>query len=57
MEQSNKRKDDIRTEEISFVIQGPVFPEYTEAVCKSIRKFAPGSEIILSTWELSLIHI
>lgn len=51
MEQRNNRKDDIRTEEISFVIQGPVFPEYTEAVCKSIRAFAPGSEIILSTWE------
>ena len=50
MEQRNNLKDDIRTEEISFVIQGPIFPEYTEAVCKSIRKFAPGSEIILSTW-------
>ncbi len=51
MEQRNSMNSGIQTEEISFVIQGPVFPDYTKAVCESIRHFAPKSEIILSTWE------
>lgn len=35
---------------ISFVIQGPVV-QYTEYSCNNVRRFFPGSEIIVSTGE------
>lgn len=35
---------------ISFVVQGPI-TRWTDESCKSIRRFFPGSEIILSTWK------
>lgn len=43
----------IRNEDISVVIQGPVFSEEesTKKCCRSIRKVLPGAEIIFSTWE------
>ena len=40
--------------EISFVVQGPVVHAAnggTQQVCASIRRFFPGAEIIVSTWE------
>lgn len=43
-----------RPEDISFVVQGPIVrsPLVTTAgVCASIRRYFPGAEIILSTWE------
>lgn len=46
----------ISSEDISFVVQGPVLWDrtnsinLTEMVCESIRLYYPDSEIILSTW-------
>lgn len=43
-----------RSEEMSFVVQGPVARTEivsTQAVCASIRRHFPGAEIVLSTWE------
>ena len=47
----------IRDEEISVVIQGPVFLEddFTKKACQSIRKVLPGAEIIFSTWENEIV--
>ena len=41
----------INTEDISVVVQGAVDKENTPLCLKSIRKYLPGSEIILSTWK------
>lgn len=43
----------IDSADISVVVQGPVNYEQTKECLKSIRKFLPKSEIILSTWENS----
>ena len=43
----------INSEEISVVVQGPVNRKYTYQSLKSIRKYLPNAEIILSTWENS----
>jgi hypothetical protein len=51
----------IKFEEISVIVQGPVISKsndnesirYTYLCLKSIRKFLPGSTIILSTWKNS----
>lgn len=40
----------IDSADISVVVQGPVNYEQTKECLKSIRKFLPKSEIILSTW-------
>ena len=41
----------IKTEDISVVVQGAINKEETPKCLKSIRKFLPEAEIILSTWE------
>ena len=47
--------NNIDTKDISVVVQGAIDKEYTKKCLKSIRKYLPGSEIILSTWEGSNI--
>ncbi len=43
--------------DISVIVQGPVYDldnvgrKITHEVCKSIRRYLPGAELILSTWE------
>lgn len=41
----------IDTKDISVVVQGAVDMSYTPLCIKSIRKYLPDSEIVLSTWE------
>lgn len=47
----------IDASELSVVISGPILgskqdrKEYTRKTCESVRKFFPGAEIVLSTWE------
>lgn len=41
----------ITSKEISFVVQGAVNTKETRKCLKSIRKYMPDSEIILSTWD------
>jgi hypothetical protein len=41
----------IKYEDISFVVQGPIHPIVTKKCLLSIRRFFPGSKIIVSTWE------
>ena len=48
--------NDINTKDISVVVQGAIDKEYTHICLGSIRKYLPGSEIILSTWEGSDIN-
>lgn len=48
---SNKYKYSIDAKEISVVVQGPVGDEITTQCLLSLRKYLPGAEIILSTWE------
>lgn len=43
----------IETSEISVVVQGAIDKVYTPKCLKLVRKYLPGSEIILSTWEKS----
>ena len=43
----------ISSEEISVVVQGPLDKELTFECLSSIRKWLPGSEIILSSWQNS----
>lgn len=40
----------ISDKELSIVVQGAIDPTYTIQCLNSIRKFFPGAEIILSTW-------
>jgi WavE lipopolysaccharide synthesis protein len=37
--------------QISVVVQGPYHADWTPVCLQSIRRFLPGAEIILSTWE------
>lgn len=46
----------IDTKDISVVVQGAIDKEYTPLCLKSIRKYLPESEIILSTWEGSEVE-
>ena len=46
----------IDTKDISVVVQGAIDQKYTADCLKSIRKYLPGSEIILSTWEGSNVN-
>ena len=52
----------IKSAEISFVVQGPIFLSdpgkinYTQIACESIRTHYPDSELILSTWEGSNVE-
>ena len=41
----------IDSKDISVVVQGAVNKNETPKCLKSIRKFLPNAEIILSTWE------
>lgn len=47
----------VSAEDLSFIVQGPIVgtledPQlYTKRLLKSIRKYFPGAQIILSTWE------
>lgn len=43
----------ISSQEISVVVQGAILREgdMTKRCCESVRRFLPGAEIILSTWE------
>lgn len=43
--------NNINTEDISVVVQGAIDKINTPICLKSIRKYLPGAEIILSTWE------
>lgn len=51
------KKSFIKPEDISVVIQGPIFNDaeknidYTKKACLSVRQHLPGAEIILSTWQ------
>ena len=40
----------IDKKDISVVVQGAIDKEWTPLCLKSIRKYLPESEIILSTW-------
>ncbi len=44
---------DIKTEDISVVVQGAINNEITPRCLRSIRTFLPDAEIILSTWNNS----
>lgn len=41
----------IESQDISVVVQGAIELEYIKKLLKSIRKFLPKAEIIVSTWE------
>jgi len=45
----------IDSKDISVVVQGAIDPKYTKKCLKSIRKHLPKAEIILSTWEGSIV--
>ena len=45
----------IQNDQITFVIQGPVIKELTFLSIQQIKKLFPGSPIILSTWEYSIL--
>lgn len=46
-----KKMKTIKANEISFVVQGIAKHSYMKKALTSIRKYYPGAEIILSTWE------
>ena len=46
----------IDSKDISVVVQGAIDPKCTKKCLKSIRKYLPKAEIILSTWEGSNIE-
>lgn len=48
--------NEIDTKDISVVVQGAIDKEYTPLCLKSIRKYLPESEIILSTWQNSEVN-
>ena len=41
----------IDSKEISVIVQGAVDKKITPKTLKSVRKYLPNAEIILSTWE------
>ena len=41
----------IDSKDISVIVQGPINKKETPKCLKSIRKFLPEAEIILSTWQ------
>lgn len=41
----------IHSEEITFVVQGPIHPTNTKRSLLKLRKVFPSSQVILSTWE------
>ncbi|MDB4793478.1 WavE lipopolysaccharide synthesis family protein [Methylacidiphilales bacterium] len=41
----------IKTDELSVIVQGPIWPDSTRQSLRSIRTHLPGAEIVLSTWE------
>lgn len=47
----NKKRKKIKSEEISVIVQGAIDKNHTPKCLKSIRKYLPKAEIILSTWE------
>ena len=46
----------IDSKDISVVVQGAIDSKYTKKCLKSIRKYLPKAEIILSTWEGSNVE-
>jgi hypothetical protein len=44
-------QEKIKSEDISIIVQGAINKKETSKCLKSIRKFLPNAEIILSTWE------
>ncbi|MCY9853623.1 WavE lipopolysaccharide synthesis family protein [Vibrio mediterranei] len=44
-------KSAIASSDITFVIQGPIFPEITRQSVQAVRELFPESPIIVSTWE------
>lgn len=44
-------KTKIKSQDISVVVQGAVNADYIYNTLRSIRKFLPNAEIVLSTWE------
>lgn len=51
-----RKSENIKSEDISVVVQGAIDSKYTNKALKSIRKFLPKAEIILSTWENSHVE-
>ena len=43
--------NNIKSEEISVIVQGPIHKKRTKKTLQSIRTNLPNAEIILSTWE------
>lgn len=41
----------LKSDEISLVIQGPVIAKTTQQLLRTIRKYYPNAEVILSTWD------
>ncbi|SEP69686.1 WavE lipopolysaccharide synthesis [Lachnospiraceae bacterium RM5] len=50
-EGKKKKFNNIIYDEITVIVQGPVEEIYTRLVIESIRRFLPGSKIVLSTWK------
>lgn len=48
--------NNIKSEEISVIVQGPIHKKRTKKTLQSIRTNLPNAEIILSTWEDSDIN-
>lgn len=48
---NNLSKIDDYSKNLSIVVQGAIDKDVTPVVCKRLRRFFPGSRIILSTWE------
>lgn len=42
---------EIKSSDISVVVQGKIYAHITKKCLESIRKYLPGAEIILSTWK------
>ena len=49
-------QEKIKSNEISVIVQGPIHKQRTKKTLKSIRKYLPNAEIILSTWENSNVN-
>ena len=50
---TNESVNNINFKDISVIVQGPIIENETIYCLKSIRKYLPGAEIILSTWKNS----
>ena len=41
----------LKSNEISFVVQGPIIAKTTQQLLGTIKKYYPNAEVILSTWD------